>query len=253
MNINKQKAINGSEDDIKLNWWDKLKNKLVIKANRGTTFKSYHAIPKSEREWLGLYMTPNSYLVEDFESLFSGSSKYRVYWKENYPIQYFIRNDFCDFFLYRTWELEAFWRKVKLIFRSENSRHNNLIPKEYSDDTHLIGHVITQLFKNFENELEAGIVDWEAMEHTNEFKQWYIKTRKRIDKVLPYIEERENKALDKWADNRDCRKQELVPDDWDKTKGVYALRFTQYWEDTHYSVQTKILKEIIEKRNRFWT
>jgi hypothetical protein len=232
-----------------------IRKKLVVTAKRGSNFKEYGQLSPNDREFLGFYKTPYAYEFDtDDDSLFTGGGPYKDFWKHNYPVQYFFRDTVRYFFLHIKWSIERKYRKLKMVFKNENHRHNNLIPREYEDDTSLYATVIFKMFKNFEKELESGIVDWESMDHTSDFKKWYKKTKWRIEVVLPYITKRENAAYD--DDNRKKAEWLEVPEGTEElypTKFHYNSRFKYYWEAVELNMETKILKEIIEKRQMFWT
>lgn len=232
-----------------------ISNAFTVTARRGSTFDEYENLTPSDREFLGFYKKPYAYLFDsDTDSLFTGRCPYNSFWKHNYPVQWFFRDTVRYFFLHIKWSIERKCRKLKMVFKNENHRHDNLLPREYEDDTSLYTTVIFKMFKNFEKELDTGFVDWEAMEHTSDFKKWYVKTKWRIEVVLPYITKRGNGAYD--DDNRKKSEWLEVPEGTEElypTKFHYNSRFKYYWEAVELNMETKIMKEIIEKRQMFWT
>ena len=227
-----------------------------VTAKRGSNFKDYEQLSPNDREFLGLYKTPYAYEFDSGdESLFTGRSPYKDFWKHNYPVQYFFRDNVRYFFLHIKWSIERKYRKLKKVFKNENHRHNNLIPREYEDDTSLYATVIFKMFKNFEKEFEQGHVDWDSMEHTSDFKKWYKKTKWRIEVVLPYIQKRDGATFEPIRNTKKADWAE-IPEGKEgiyRTKFHYHYRFSHYWEAVELNMETKILKEIIEKRQMFWT
>ena len=92
--------------------------------------KDYDALPTSERECYGIYRTPEFYEMkgESFED----------YWKQKYPIQFFVRNSSENFWItLSVWKdkiIDNTWRRLF----PRNAWARKIIPHTYSDKVELI-------------------------------------------------------------------------------------------------------------------
>lgn len=232
-------------DEYKPSWWGKLKtkcrDKLLLDSGVGYTCLDYLMIPEKERTYFGFYKTPRAYTLDTNVSLMDHIKKnpYKIFWKAQYPVQYFFREflrgkirGFCN----RVgWKYESF----KTYFKSQNYRHNNLIPRTYMDDCDLISHMLLDLFNNFTKEMDNSMVDWKH-DGVADFTKWVNTTKHKINKTLPYIQDRYYKSI-KFSH------AEL------KKPYKERLKYTRYWESLEEKLTTKICNEIIENRGHFWS
>jgi len=208
---------------------------MNIKITKPHNVKSYHALPKSEREQWGFYIEPKAYLVDFLEK----HDSFDEYYLKEYPIQAFFRITVNDFFMYRYYSVKHTWRRFKQSLRSENHSTVKLVPREWIDKSELIPHMILQMTLDFRKEANESMVDYEHNEEQREFKKWLDKTCHVIEKVIPYVEKRQDRSY-----------KELKKDEQDyHTKYKYVNK----WEAYQTKLVRDVCKDIITKLDHFWT
>ena len=101
-----------------------------MKPAKATNLSQYKKLPKAEREVLGIYRTPELYEM-------NGDS-FENYWKQKYPVQFFVRNTSENFWItLSVWKdkiIDNTWRRIF----PKNKWARKIIPHTYSDKVELI-------------------------------------------------------------------------------------------------------------------
>lgn len=162
-----------------------LNPRFTIKNHSISTLDGYLTLPKSEREikvlfWpLPWYLSPYSMSL-DLDNLkdsgkWEGSSEWAKFHrkiKEDYPIQYFIRNlDTTKFYRFFSWK----WRwvedeviySVKCYFNSRNKHIQKVIPNTWKSEEKIIRDVLVAIFLNFY--LPDKCANWRVDENDDDF------------------------------------------------------------------------------------
>ena len=150
---------------------------------------------------------------------------------------------------------------IKPIFSPKHKRIRNAIPRNWCDITSLIETVNFEFVKSFyEDEYKQSCVDWKATEHHKEFEEWLIKAYRYITVERPILEKRLGEAypparpisemFKPITDEKGRKMFEMVDDGVPyevKYKKVNELKAKIEKKDT------KVLIEIIKRRDDFWT
>lgn len=191
-------------------------------------------------------------LIENEKNLFE---KMRSYIFEKYGIW-----DFWDFFPY-SWRMR-YYEDIRPIFKPANQRLRKFIPRKWRDVSHLIVDVNFELIKIFyEEEYAKGYIDWDSDEQHKSFAKWLEGAYHYITVDRPKLEEDLNDAYPPLGVDGFKGMFEEVYKDGKKTyrmidDGVpYEVKYKEVnrIEDLIKSEDTSILKEMIKKRDYFWT
>ena len=155
-----------------------------------------------------------------------------------------------------------YWDKIKPIFKPQHSRLRKAIPRTWSDITSLIVTVNFEFIKSFyEDEYKLGQIDWKSSskEHAK-FERWLKKAYRYITVERPILNTRldeaypPSKPFDEMfvtvTDESGRKVCQLVDDGVPykvKYKEVIAL------EKKISKLDTKVITEMIEYREYFWT
>lgn len=210
-----------------------------MKPANASNLSEYKKLPKSEREVFGVYRTPEFYEM-------NGDS-FEDYWKQKYPVQFFVRNSSENFWItLSVWKdkiIDNTWRRLF----PKNRWARKTIPHIYSDKVELIKDFLFASIVDFIENEPTEFVDWESSEtHTDAFK--------RINQCYAFIKkempEKQNKI------------DELMDDLYgDKELGNF---FSEKVEDEMFDEINKLSKEledeiqfycveIVSLRNFLWT
>lgn len=168
--------------------------------------------------------------------------------------------DVWDFFPYRY--RMYYYDHIKPLLCPSNKKIRASIPRTWADITSLIVNVNFAMIKQFyEDEYLLGIVDWAgSSEGHKKFEQWLKDAYTYISHKRPSLEaERDNsypptKPLNEWfeekIDENGKKVYQMIPD-----KIPYEIRYKDVirLEKEIEENDTKILKEMIEYRDFFWT
>ena len=201
--------------------------------------KDYDALPTSERECYGIYRTPEFYEMkgESFED----------YWKQKYPIQFFVRNSSENFWItLSVWKdkiIDNTWRRLF----PRNAWARKIIPHTYSDKVELIKDFLFASIVDFIENEPTEYTDWESDDaHTDAFR--------RINRCYDFIV--------KEMPEKQIKIDELMEDLYgDKKLGE---SFSVEREDKMYNKINKLSRdledeiqfycvEIVSLRNFLWT
>ncbi len=150
---------------------------------------------------------------------------------------------------------------IKPFFIPRNKRIRKAVPRQYRDISSLIVDINFEFIKAFyEDEYKAGIVDWDATEHHKEFARWLELSYKWITQRRPQLEkDLENayptsKPFDEMfeakTDHNGKKIFELKDD------GIpYEVKYKEVnrIEEVIKTKDTKLLIELINRREYFWT
>jgi len=167
--------------------------------------------------------------------------------------------DIWDLLPYR-WSM-YYYDHVKPFFSPHNKRIRKAVPRQYRDISSLIVDVNFEFIKAFyEDEYNAGIVDWDATEHHKEFAQWLEKAYEYITKTKPQLEKDLENA---YPPSKPIEEMfERVPQEdgtvrtYMKDDGVpYEVKYKEVnrIEEEIKNRDTELLTELIERRDFFWT
>jgi len=134
------------------------------------------------------------------------------------------------------------------------------IPRQWCDLTTIIPIINFEIIKSFyEDEYKNGCIDWSSDENHKNFEQWLIESYRYITVERPLLESRLNNSyppsrpLDEMFKpiEKDGKKWYQLVDD-----GVpYEVKYKDviYYENKIKDKDTQILKDLIDKREFFWT
>ena len=153
-----------------------------MKSANASNLSQYKKLSKSEREWFGLYRTPELYEV-------NGDS-FENYWKQKYPIQFFVRNTSENFWItLSVWKdkiIDNTWRRIF----PKNKWARKIIPHTYSDKVELIKDFLFASIVDFIENEPIEFTDWESSEtHKDAFR--------RINKCYAFIKKEMPKKQNK--------------------------------------------------------
>jgi hypothetical protein len=155
-----------------------------------------------------------------------------------------------------------YYDKIRPIWKDQNKRIRNSIPRTWCDISHMMELVNFEMIKKFyEKEYKADIVDWEATDHHKEFAEWLEWAYNYITKERLNYEKARDAAyppfrpIDEWfglvqEDANGRRYYEYKPRE-EPYELLYSEvnRLEQLIEDT----DTKVLTEFVKYRGFFWT
>lgn len=167
--------------------------------------------------------------------------------------------DIFDYLPYR-WRL-WYYDVIKPVFRPHHARLRKAIPRQWSDLVTVIVNINFEIIKSFyEDEYKDGYIDWSSTEEHKAFEQWLINAYRYITVERPILQSRlENsypptRSLDEmfqpFTDEAGRKMFRMVDD------GVpYEVKYKDviYFEKLINEKDNQILKELIDKKEFFWT
>ena len=135
-----------------------------MKPAKASNLSQYKKLPKSEREYFGIYRTPEFYEM-------NGDS-FEKYWKQKYPMQFFVRNSSENFWItLSVWKdkiIDNTWRRLF----PKNKWARKIIPHTYSDKVELIKDFLFASIVDFIENEPTEFTDWESSKpHSDAFKR----------------------------------------------------------------------------------
>jgi hypothetical protein len=221
-----------------------------------TSVKEYFELPKSEREWYGLYRLPYGLPLERFEidPDIQGWDSFYSEIKKIYPIQYFFRKWLPSYdnpiTLYWArlvkWPFDNFKYKLKLLINPRFPRWRKSLPRYMSlDITELVVTSNFALICDFyREEVLDGWVDWSQGEHKT-FHDQLVSNVKWIEEEREALKSSIDEAMINASNNKIIFDKKL---DYHAT---YAE--THRLEADLKSKDTEVLKWFIDNRDWFWT
>lgn len=175
------------------------------------------------------------------------SSKGWVIWrnkiKRQYPVQYFLR-EFCTdsaYWIKRNWD-NIYWT-VYSWFKPAHPMIRKAIPRRWSDLTETMVNVNLAAILQFKEEADGSIVNWDSDEEHRNFKKWLedaayyvLYGRKRLEQQLAA------------AYPKDHSFENPSPLSYEELYGEVNRLEKELWEK-----DTQIIKEMIDRRDYFWT
>lgn len=191
-------------------------------------------------------------------------------WQElNFNVRYWLNKhfgvwDIWDILPYR-WQ-RLYYDHIKTIFKPHHSRLRKAIPRQWWDLTGLIVDINFEIIKSFyEDEYSKGIVDWQSDEHHSKFAEWLEEAYKYITVERPELQTQMDQAypettnLDEWKGEQHIDKHGNVS--W--TMKSCEERYGKSYEEAYGEVNrlealidkkdTKVITEMVKRRNYFWT
>jgi hypothetical protein len=223
---------------------------MKIKYVKASSVDEYFAMPKSEREWYGLYRKPLALPLEWFDENEKGWVHFYKEIKKEYPIQWFIR-EWCfsfenpiyavlkriQFFIDdKKYALKNFISPPYPMWRKTLPRH------QYKDVTTIVVESNFNLILDFyQGEKKNGNVDWNAQENTKKFFE-------ELTSVVKWIEEDRIKWEKELNDELSNASKNRKEKDYEKKYGQYD-KLQKVMKDK----ETEILKWFIDNREFFWS
>jgi len=191
-------------------------------------------------------------------------------WQElNFNVRYWLNKhfgvwDIWDILPYK-WQ-RLYYDHIKTIFKPHHSRLRKAIPRQWWDLTGLIVDINFEIIKSFyEDEYSKGIVDWQSDEHHSKFAEWLEEAYKYITVERPELQKQMDQAypettnLDDWKGEQHTDKHGNVS--W--TMKSCEERYGKTYEEAYGEVNrlealidkkdTKVITEMVKRRNYFWT
>ena len=211
-----------------------------MKTVNAINVSQYKKLPKSEREVFGFwYRLPRLYEV--------GGPRFEEYWKENYPIQFRVREGTENLLISLSILKDKIRDKVWRRFFPQNKWARKVVPNVWCDKPELIQEFLFACVIDFVENEPANQVDWDSSdEHKSAWKrisacyEFASKTlpmnRKRIDELTTELYGKST-LEDLLAENEKHEKYDELTELENQTD-----------EETQFYLQ-----EITELRNYLWT
>jgi hypothetical protein len=210
-----------------------------MKSANVVNVKQYKELPKSEREVFGFwYRLPKLYEW--------GGERFEDYWKQNYPIQFIIRegieNLLISISVFKDKLIENTWTKIF----PKNAWARKIVPHTYSDKPELIQDFLFASIIDFVENEPIDMTDWQSdkkraevyrnIENVYKFAKYTLPARrKRLDELMTELYD--EKSLMEFVDKSDDPRFEEMS----------ALE-----KQTESEIQRNLL-EIIKIRQHLWT
>ena len=148
---------------------------------------------------------------------------------------------------------------IRSVFKPQNSKIRNSIPKTWCDISELIVRVNFQFIKSFyEDEYTNGTIDWSCTEAHINFSKWLessykyiteerIQLEKERDDAYPEIDF--DKLFTKSTDNQGRSVFSLLSEVPYEVKYAEVIRLEKLIEEK----DTQVLNNLINFREHFWT
>jgi hypothetical protein len=210
-----------------------------MKSTKASNLTEYKKLSKSEREWFGLYRTPEFYEI-------NGDS-FEDYWKQKYPIQFTIRNSSENFWIaVSAWKdtiIDNTWRRLF----PKNKWARKIIPHTYSDKVELIKDFLFASIVDFIENEPTEFIDWESSEtHTDAFRR-INKCYTFIVKEMPEKQNKIDELMDDLYGGKDITDFYTVDQEDELFNEINKLSNELEDEIQFYCV------EIVSLRNFLWT
>lgn len=158
-----------------------------------------------------------------------------------------------------------YYDKVKTIFKPHHSRLRKAIPRTWCDLTAQIVDINFEIIKSFyEDEYSKGIVDWQSDEHHSKFAEWLEEAYKYITVDRPELQKQMDQAYPEANfDDMFCEPETDKNGNTTRRMKSCEERYGKSYEEVYREVNrlealidkkdTKILTELIKRRDYFWT
>jgi hypothetical protein len=182
------------------------------------------------------YKPPSSLSWDDWES-------WRVNTRQQYPIQYFFREDVSLYFSIRWSRIKDLKYKIKCFFFPKHQEIRKAIPRTWTDISNLVVDLNFAMILSFKKEADESWVDWGGTEGHRKFKNWLDAAAGWIQKSRPELEKQRDNSYPPHP-----LPAELKGKTYDELYGE-VNRIEKLINET----DTNILKQMIEYRDYLWT
>ena len=153
----------------------------------------------------------------------------------------------------------VYYDYIRPIFKPQNTKIRNCIPKTWCDITELIVRVNFQFIKSFyEDEYINGVVDWSDTEAHINFSKWLENSYKYVTQERAQLEkERDDaypaidfdKLFTKSTDSQGRSVFSLLTDTPYEVRYAEVIRLEKLIEEK----DTQVLNDLVKFREYFWT
>ncbi len=204
-----------------------------------SSLSEYKKLPKSKRECFGVYRTPEFYEMngESFED----------YWKQKYPIQFFVRNSSENFWIsLSVWKdkiIDNTWRKLF----PQNRWARKIIPTTRIDKVELIKDFLFASIVDFIENEPIEFTDWDSSKsHKDAFRR-INNCYAFIKKVLPEKQNKIDELTDDLYGDKDINNFFTTEQEDEMFDDIKKLSNELDQEIQFYCI------EIVQLRNYLWT
>ena len=210
-----------------------------MKYANAVNVKEYKELPKSQREDFGFwYRLPKLYEW--------GGEKFEDYWKQNYPIQFRIRegieNLLISISVLKDKLIENTWTKIF----PKNAWARKIIPHTYSDKPELIQDFLFASIIDFVENEPIYMTDWQSDKKRAEIYRNIENLYKFAKYTLPARKKRINEMLSELYD------EESLMEFVDKSDDLKYEELSTLEKQTESEVQQNLL-QIVKIREYLWT
>ena len=201
--------------------------------------KQYKELPKSEREVFGFwYRLPKLYEW--------GGERFEDYWKQNYPIQFRIRDGIENIFItLSVWKdklIENTWTRTF----PKNAWARKIIPHTYSDKPELIQDFLFACIIDFVENEPIDMTDWQSYKKRAEIYRNIENLYKFAKYTLPARRKRLEELMSELYDEKSL--MEFV----DKSDDPRYEEMSVLEKQTETEIQQNLL-QIVKIREYLWT
>jgi hypothetical protein len=111
------------------------------------------------------YKAPSSLSWDDWEN-------WRINMRQQYPVQYFFREEVSLCFSIMWRRIKDFKYKIKCFFFPMHQEIRKAIPRTWTDITSLVVDVNFAMILSFKKEADESLVNWDGTPQHREFKNW---------------------------------------------------------------------------------
>lgn len=210
-----------------------------------TSVKEYFDLPREKRtRWNFWYLKPQALPWDMFDEIdANGWRGWERRMQKEFPIQYFLREGCGDIYSnlfgqfgyvtsFKYWLRDLIWPCHQEI--------RKVIPRHWTDISHLIVDMNFALIKSFYHEAKNGWVDWNSDEAHKEFMDWLEKAYKYIIEERMDLEKQLSEAYPTYEERKTLSYE-------DAYKKVCEL------EDKIKNKDTEVITKMVEYREMFWT
>ena len=210
-----------------------------MKPAKASNLAEYKKLPKSEREIFGVYRTPEYYEM-------NGDS-FEDYWKQKYPVQFFVRNSSENFWItLSVWKdkiIDNTWRRLF----PKNKWARKIIPHTYSDKVELIKDFLFASIVDFIENEPIEITDWDSSKtHKDAFRR-INKCYSFIKKEMPEKQNKIDELMDDLYGDTDINNFFTIEQEDEMFDEINKLSNELEQEIQFYCI------EIVQLRNYLWT
>lgn len=210
-----------------------------MKYANAVNVKQYKELPKSEREDFGFwYRLPKLYEL--------GGETFEDYWKQNYPIQFRIRelieNLLISISVFKDKFIENTWTKIF----PKNAWARKIIPHTYSDKPELIQDFLFASIIDFVENEPVYDIDWLSDKKRKEIWSKIDKSYKFAKYILPARKKRMKQMLSESYNEEHFMK--FV----DKPENPIRKELSALEKQTETEIQQNLV-EIVKIREYLWT